>query len=205
MIAKLTGIIADIEEDNITLDVGGVGYLVYIPNNSFFSSDIGESQSLYIQTIVREDAISLYGFRSSAEKQIFNLLISVPGVGAKIALVMLSQLTPSDLSQAILFEDIKTLKSINGIGVKVAQRLVNELKDKITKITTIPNLATDKKGIMKESSSINEAIEALLGLGYSKFEIIKVLDKIQAETKEDLGSEQLIKQFLMYMAQGLGN
>jgi Holliday junction DNA helicase RuvA len=165
----------------------------------------GENLSLYIQTIVREDAINLYGFKNSSEKQLFNLLISVQGVGAKVALQMMSQLSSTDIAQAILFEDIKTLKSINGVGAKVAQRLVVELKDKITKIENIPsNLNSKKVSSAAQNSNISEAMTALLGLGYGRSEITKVLDKIQENNLQPLSSEELIKEFLVYMAQGLG-
>ncbi|MCL2567644.1 MAG: Holliday junction branch migration protein RuvA [Alphaproteobacteria bacterium] len=204
MIAKLIGIIDSVEDDGITLNVNGVGYLVYTPNGYALSMNAGENLSLYIQTIVREDAINLYGFKNSAEKQLFNLLISVQGVGAKVALQMMSQLSSNDIAQAILFEDIKTLKSINGVGAKVAQRLVVELKDKITKIENIPN-AIDSKNIFSihQNANTNDAITALLGLGYTKAEIMKVIDKIQENSSASLSSEELIKEFLVYMAQGL--
>lgn len=211
MISKLIGIIDEIEEDNITMNVNGVGYLVFIPNGSFFGESTTEVKSLHIQTLVKEDAINLYGFKDLSQKQLFNILIGVQGVGAKIALLMLSKLSPQDLQQAIMFEDINTLKSINGIGAKVAQRLVTELKDKMSKVSlgnTIVgeiNLPSNSKGKMAPNTSMLDAILALEGLGYSKFEITKVLSKIQKDASKDLTSEELIKEYLVRVAQGLGN
>ncbi|MDR2008262.1 MAG: Holliday junction branch migration protein RuvA [Alphaproteobacteria bacterium] len=201
MIAKLSGIVDTSEEEGIILNVNGVGYLVYTPCR--FSD--GEQCSVHIQTIVREDAINLYGFKTIQEKKLFNLLISVQGIGAKVAMQMMSQLSASEIAKAILFEDVKTLKSVNGVGEKVAQRLLVELKTKITKIETIPNFGEAKKAaIIQENSNTEDAITALLGLGYSKIEIMKTIQIIQESKGADLASEELIKEFLVYMAQGLG-
>lgn len=210
MISKLSGKIEDIEEDSITMNVNGVGYLVYIPNASFYGESSEEVKSIYIQTIVKEDAINLYGFKSTQQKQLFNLLISVQGVGAKIALLIISKLSPQDLQQAILFEDLSVLKSINGIGAKVAQRLITELKDKISKLSFLPVSDVDLGKIenntsIASSSNVIDAISALEGLGYSKFEITKGITKIQKNSNKELSTEELIKEYLVYVAQGLGN
>lgn len=210
MISKLIGIIDEIEEDSITLNVNGVGYLVYIPNGSFLGESTSETRSLYIQTLVKEDAINLYGFKDLAQKQLFNLLISVQGVGAKIALLMISKLSPADLQQAIMFEDINVLKSINGIGAKVAQRLITELKDKMSKISLAGSNGIEVNSSVPNKDKLNntnalDAILALEGLGYSKFEITKVISKIQQEISTELTTEELIKEYLVRAAQGLGN
>lgn len=209
MISKLIGIIDEIEEDSITMNVSGVGYLVYIPNSTFFGESTTEIKSLYIQTLVKEDSINLYGFKALGQKKLFNILISVQGVGAKIALLMISKLSPQDFQQAIMFEDINLLKSINGIGAKVAQRLVTELKDKISKVSFDSIGGEDSVTLQNKNTSNKtdalDAIIALEGLGYSKFEITKVLSKIQNASAKDLTSEELIKEYLMHVAQGMGN
>ncbi len=207
MISKLTGTIEDIEEDSITINVNGVGYLVHIPSGIVSVENPECVKSIYIQTIVKEDAINLYGFTNYTQKQLFNLLISVQGVGAKIALLIISRITPEDLQQAILCEDLNILKSINGIGAKVAQRLITELKDKIAKISflRVPNANSQATMSSTLNNNFFDAIIALEGLGYNKFEISKGLAKIQKSKNTELSTEELIKEYLMYIAQGLGN
>ena len=202
MFAKLKGIIDTIEEDSITLDVSGVGYLVFVPTNLMVDRSIGEPITLHIQTIVKEDMIGLYGFDSDISKKLFNLLITVQGVGAKIALVILSRLSFDKIQQAIMFEDVNTLKTIPGIGIKVAQRLCNELKDKITKIS-ISSVASVsiKHNISAKSNAVADAISVLQGLGYLPFEINKAIMALAIDNEEN--PEIIIKAVLQFFAQGM--
>jgi Holliday junction DNA helicase RuvA len=201
MFAKLKGRVDYIEEGNLTLDVNGVGYEVFVPTSLMQELSLEQEVNLHVQTLVKEDAIALYGFKDANQKKLFNLLITVQGVGAKIALVILSKMSFQTLQQAIMFEDINTLKTIPGIGIKVAQRLCNELKDKITKISSLNIPQGEVVSVNKSSNQIQDAIMALQGLGYSTFEINKAIAKIN--TTEDASSENIIKDVLQYFAKGM--
>ncbi len=206
MIAKLNGVVDGLEEDNLTIDINGVGYLVGVPASLSSTLKLGDSISLYIQTIVKEDAINLYGFKDLSQRKAFNLLLEVQGVGAKIALLMLSKLSIEDLQKAIMFEDINTLKSVNGVGIKVAQRIINELKGKVLKVLNIPEKFPYIAGSIGNTNggvNFNEAAVVLEGLGYSKFEINKVIEKVRVTIMEDSSTEAVIKECLHYIAKGL--
>ena len=208
MFAKLKGIVDTIEEDSIVLDVQGVGYLVYIPQSLTALYQENDSVCLFIQTIVKEDAINLYGFNSLSNKKLFNLLITVQGVGPKIALLMLSKMSLADLQKSILLEDVVHLKSIPGVGLKVAQRLINELKDKISHIEGVSNSSlllksTSASSINLGNPLIKEVVSALQGLGYSTIEINKAMDFVNTSMQEDITSEELLKLTLQYFAKGL--
>ena len=135
MIALLTGLIAHKSPDHIVLDVQGVGYRVHIPFSTYYElPEEGGTATLHIHTSVREDAILLYGFRTRLEKSFFQLLISVSGVGPKLARDILSNIQPGMLAQALTHGDLQKLSTIPGIGKKTAERLVLELKDKVGKL-----------------------------------------------------------------------
>ena len=158
--------------------------------------ELGEKVKIYTHYHVREDNISLYGFNSNEELKMFELLLQVSGVGAKTAIAMLSNITPSKFALAIISNDLKTLTKIPGIGNKSAQRMVLELKDKLKTETAIDqNEETDIE--TDNSESLNEATQALQILGYNKNEITKVFDKF--ETKK-LSTEEIIKNALKLLA-----
>ncbi len=200
MYTKLKGIIEDIEEGSTTLMVNGVGYLIFVPQNVALRIKNGEEKTLYIQTIVKEDSISLYGFLDIDTKNLFNLLITVQGVGPRIGMAILSTLSPRDIAKAIAFEDSATLKQIPGIGLKVAQRLTNELKDKITKLNISSNLSLDKsqaKFIKAPSSNIKEATAVLQGMGFGSLEINNAINAMEDVDKKTT-PEDIIKFALKY-------
>ncbi len=185
MIAYLNGLILDKDEKSVIVLAQNIGYKVTVNTDFLSRAKIDEKTQLFIHTAVREDDISLYGFRKKEELTFYQQLISVSGIGPKMAMDILS--TPIHMTkQAILSSDISLLTSIKGLGKKTAERLILELKNKV-----VPSSQDLEAGM---TSSFNEeAVDALVGLGYEKFHVIKSLSKIPAEIKE---TEEIIKAFL---------
>ena len=178
MIAKLRGIIDQIGEDYVIIDVSGVGYLVYCSSKVINKlSTKGQLDEILIQTIVREDQITLYGFKEENEKYWFDLLLKVQGVGAKTAIKGLSIMTPEELEMAILSEDKTLLTRIPGIGNKGALRICSELKDKTL------NISIQSMSKPKQNSNIQDLISGLIGLGYGHHEAYEVISKLSNDDK----------------------
>ena len=178
MIAKLRGIIDQMGEDYVIIDVSGVGYLVFCPSKVLNKlSPKGQLDEVLIETIVREDQITLYGFNEEKEKYWFGLLLKVQGVGAKTALKGLSIMTPEELEMAILSDDKTSLTRIPGIGNKGALRICSELKDKTLNISNLDNKNS------KENNNIQDLISGLIGLGYGHHEAYEVISKLSNEDK----------------------
>jgi Holliday junction DNA helicase RuvA len=178
MIAKLRGVIDQIGEDYIIIDVSGVGYLVYCSSKVINKlSTKGQLDEILIQTIVREDQITLYGFKEENEKYWFDLLLKVQGVGAKTAIKGLSIMTPEELEMAILSEDKTLLTRIPGIGNKGALRICSELKDKTL------NISIQSMSKPKQNSNIQDLISGLIGLGYGHHEAYEVISKLSNDDK----------------------
>tara|TARA_B110000438_G_scaffold176879_1_gene169033 strand:+ start:501 stop:1097 length:597 start_codon:yes stop_codon:yes gene_type:complete len=178
MIAKLRGIIDQMGEDYVIIDVSGVGYLVFCPSKVLNKlSPKGQLDEILIETIVREDQITLYGFNEEKEKYWFGLLLKVQGVGAKTALKGLSIMTPEELEMAILSDDKTSLTRIPGIGNKGAIRICSELKDKTLNISNLDNKNS------KENNNIQDLISGLIGLGYGHHEAYEVISKLSNEDK----------------------
>ena len=193
MIALLTGTIAYKTPDHIILDVNGVGYRVMIPFSTYYELPEEGTVSLHIHTSVREDAIQLYGFRTRLEKTFFQLLISVSGVGPKLARDILSNIQPAALSQALMLSDIHKLSTIPGIGKKTAERLILELKDKVGKLDISSLPASEARGIPAEDV-IGDVTSALMNLGYKEPQVRKALGGLDASS--GAGVEELLKQAL---------
>jgi len=199
MIALLTGIIAHKGPDTVIMDVGGVGYRVQIPFSTYFDlPEEGGKITLHIHTNVKEDAINLYGFRSAAEKSFFQLLLTVSGVGPKLARDILSNCQVEELALALVRGDIARLSSIPGIGKKTAERLVLELKDKVTKLDITLQAKTGPATVA--SNGIRDDVaSALVNLGYKELQVNKVLndlvspDGASMETVLKLALKQLMK------------
>ncbi len=199
MIAKLRGIIDTIGEDFCIVDVNGVGYLVYASAKTLAKLSRGAEASLRIETVVREDSISLFGFFDAWEKEWFLTLTKVQGVGAKVCLSILSALSPSQLSQAIAAQDKTSFTRANGVGPKLAARIVTELKDKIVTIPLSAETNDFAKGMdmdaneetanyednltaMAENPNLMEdAISALVNLGYQRLEAYRAVNKAMAD------------------------
>jgi len=165
MIAQLRGTLADKRPNQVLVDVGGVGYLVHIPVSTFYAlGDLHSNVTLLIHTQVREDAISLYGFLSSREKHLFELLISASGVGPVLALKILSGMSVDDLVPAVRSGDIIRLTRIPGVGKKTAERMVVELRDKLSAMET-PESARQPA---VTTGAAGDVLSALLNLGYDQ-------------------------------------
>ena len=190
MFAYIKGSLEEKSNRYVVIDVGGIGYKIFMSDAAI--QNIGEKGSIvkvHTYYYVREDNISLYGFISKEELTMFELLLSVSGIGAKTAIAMLSNIEPSKFAIAVITNDVNTIKKIPGIGPKSAQRIILELKDKLKTEQAITE-KEDTKVIMMSSENINEAIEALMILGYNKKEIEKVYDKLDTN---NLSTEELIK------------
>lgn len=191
MIALLTGKFIYKTPTHIIIDCGGVGYEVHISLNTFIAIQALEHGTLFTYFKVSEDAQTLYGFAEAAEKQIFIQLLSVSGVGAATARMMLSSLKPQEVQQAILMGNIKLLESIKGIGKKTAERIVLELKDKVGKDAAIPAISSSSYNTVHQ-----DALEALAALGINRIMAEQTLKKVVAGMAENPTVEELIKQVL---------
>ena len=196
MIAYLKGNIVTKSEEYIILEVQGIGYKVYMSKMSI--DELGESKEVKVYTYlkIREDDISLFGFCTNEELHMFELLISVGGIGAKSAIAILSNITPSRFALAVITNDVNTLKKLPGIGAKTAQRIILELKDKIKTEEAIEmQNNTEIENKAQKEEDIEELIQALQVLGYRRYEINKILSKVKAENLEER-----IKEALQYLA-----
>ncbi len=185
MIGKLKGIIDSYGEDYVILDVQGVGYQVHCSSRTLQAlPSAGGAATLSIETYVREDQIKLFGFRSDLEREWFRLLQTVQGVGAKVALAVLSTLPPSDLANAIALRDKTAVARTPGVGPKVAERIVSELKDKA------PAVAIEERSAPQP---VADAISALLNLGYGQPQAAAAIAAAARQAGEGAATAQLIK------------
>ena len=173
MITHIQGRLVEKNPTNVVIDCNGVGYMLHISLHTFSQIPDGEHLKLYTHLQVKEDAHTLYGFASSAEREIFRLLISVSGIGAGIARTMLSSLTPKQIREGIASNDVTLIQSVKGIGAKTAQRVILDLKDKILKIYDLDEVSAPQGNTNK-----NEALSALEVLGFVKKQAERVVDKI---------------------------
>jgi holliday junction DNA helicase RuvA len=188
MIGFLSGSIISVKPTKLLLDVNGVGYLVNISINTFENISDKKNISLHIYTSVKEDSITLFGFYSETEKEMFELLISVSGIGPKLALSVLSGIQVDDLKKAIEAGDISRIIAIPGVGRKTAERVVLELRSKVDKITE-----TESKGISYSIKS--EAVSALTTLGYNYKQAENAVREVLSSAK-NISLEELIKKAL---------
>jgi Holliday junction DNA helicase RuvA len=202
MIASLTGRLAFKAPTYLILDVHGVGYEVYIPLSTYYGlPNLSESISLSVHTHVREDAIQLFGFLTSQEKDAFVLLTSVSGVGPKLALSVLSALPVSNLVSAIQSGDVEKLTMVPGIGNKSASRLVLELKDKIGKL--YPDLAPVSDSPRQGQDAIfDDALSALVNLGYRPQDAKEALKQVKKSNAEAIVLKDMIRESLKELARG---
>lgn len=193
MLAYINGKIEIKTNEYVIADVGGIGYKIFMSESSLAELELGSNKKIFTYMKVREDDISLYGFLNNEELLTFELLISVGGVGAKTAIGILSNIVPSSFALAVISNDVNTLKKLPGIGAKTAQRIILELKDKMKSESAISQTDEEIKTAVKLGSKVEDAMEALLVLGYNRKEIEKSLEKI--DTKE-LDVEGIIKEGL---------
>ena len=199
MYAYIKGSLEEKLKDSIVVETGGIGYKIYVSEQTMEKlGELGEKVKIYTHYHVREDNISLYGFLSNEELKMFELLIQVSGIGAKTAIVMLSNISPSEFAIAVISNDIKTLTKIPGVGSKSAQRIVLELKDKLKTEDAISknteDLPTDNT---VDNEKVEEATQALQILGYNKGEVKKVIEKLKVK---DLSIEDIIKHALKQLS-----
>lgn len=197
MLAYIKGELAIKARGYIVIDVGGLGYKVFMSELAMENvGKIGDVIKVHTYYRVMEDDISIFGFNTAEELRLFELLISVSGVGAKTAITMLGTVEPSDFAIAIISNDINTLKKLPGIGAKTAQRIVLELKDKLKKEQQIEELSiassksVEIKNAIQKDSKVEEAFTALQVLGYSSKEIEKAMETID---KQNMSLEEIIK------------
>ncbi|MGL5681881.1 MAG: Holliday junction branch migration protein RuvA [Marinifilaceae bacterium] len=192
MFEYIQGNLTDITPTYAVIDCVGVGYLINISVNTYSAISAESKTKLFIHQIIREDANLLYGFASLDERAMFRLLISISGIGANTACVMLSSMTVGDIVAAIQTENVNAIKSVKGIGLKTAQRVVIELKDKIMTLSAMPSTMASAVAI---NGNKDEALAALVMLGFVKAQASKVLDKL-AKDDASASVEELIKRAL---------
>jgi Holliday junction DNA helicase RuvA len=201
VIAKLSGRLDSMDKDSLIINVGGVGYLVFCSSRTIESLDSeNEIATLYIETHVREDHIHLYGFAEPIEKQWFNLLTKVQGVGAKVGLGLLGTLSPSQLHNAVISQDTEILGRANGVGPRLASRILSELKGKITELPTPdPDNSIDLKET--ENGLIADAVSALMNLGYRRSDAFSAISAVSRQLGENASMEALIRSGLKELSE----
>jgi holliday junction DNA helicase RuvA len=196
MIASLQGILTFKSPGHITVEVHGIGYRVFIPLSTFYDlADEGSSVSLNIFTAVREDAIHLYGFRTPEEKNLFELLLSVNGIGPKLGINLLSGIASADFIRAVFTEDRQTLTKIPGVGKKMAERIILELRDRVIKLAP-GQIQEEVKPESSLDAVLEDALSALVNLGYKKSYARSVLDQIVDASAQQWNLEGILKEAL---------
>lgn len=190
MITHIQGKLTEKNPTDVVIDCNGVGYLLNISMHTYSQIPDTENLRLYTHLQVKEDSHTLFGFSSLAEREIFRLLISVSGIGASTARIMLSSLTPKQVREGIASENVTLIQSVKGIGLKTAQRVIIELKDKVLKVYDI-----DDAAYIASNTNKDEALSALEVLGFAKKPAEKAIDKI-INTHPEATVETLIKEAL---------
>ena len=201
MIATLNGKLIIKELNYVVVECGGVGIKCFVTQNTHSTvGNIGDNVFLYTYLVVREDALDLYGFSDNSELEVFKLITSVSGVGSKIGLAILSEFTADKIMLYIASGDAKSLTAASGVGIKLAQRIVLELKDKVGSVS-LGDASIDVKSVgnATANSSSKEAIEALVSLGYTQSEASLAVGRLD----QSLDTNELIKQALKSLARGL--
>ena len=201
MIAYLSGKLLEKHANTAIVDVGGVGYEVSIPLSTFYElGEVGSDISLRIYTHVREDAIQLYGFNTRRERDLYLKLISVQGVGAKSGISMLSGMSADEIIAALRSNDLARLKSIPGVGLKTAERLVVELRDKVGELSdAVSGLDATSRTILPRDAVFEDALSALVNLGYQKQAAEKALNAAASEGTE-ITVQKLLRRGLQILA-----
>ncbi len=191
MIARLTGRLDATAADTCVIDVGGVGYLVFASARTLAGlGAAGAATTLHIETQVREDAIQLFGFARADERDWFRLLLSVQGVGGRVALAILSVLAPDDLHHAVAAKDTASIARANGVGPKLAGRIVNELKDKTGSVALSPGVAAP---VATPGSAVADALSALANLGFRPADASRAVSEAVAEVGEEVPVGELVR------------
>ena len=198
MISYIKGELTEVFEDTVVGETNGIGYNIRVPGSVLDRlPSVGSSVRIYTYLYVKEDAMNLFGFLSRDDLSVFKLLLNVSGIGPKGALAILSTIGPDDLRFAVLSEDVKTISSAPGIGAKTAKRLIIELKDKLKLAEVFETALANKEKASSENDVLlarNEAVEALVALGYASAQAMKAVQ--QVENAEEKDSEQILKEAL---------
>lgn len=187
MFEYIKGTVVTLKPSHIVLEANSVGYFITISLNTYTQLHGKENILLYLHQVIREDAHLLYGFATETERELFRMLISVNGIGSNTAIMMFSSLSPDEIRSAILNENVNLLKSVKGIGIKTAQRVIIDLKDKVGKLTGTEQIIATANNTLRD-----EALSALIMLGFAKKPAEKELDKILAKNP-NLSVENVIK------------
>lgn len=202
MYSYIKGELAEVNTDHIVIDVGGIGYMIYIPAQSLnYLPGIGEILKVHTYLYMREDAMILYGFLTKDDLEMFKLLITVSGIGPKGGLAVLSTLSSDDLRFAVLSGDSKAISKAPGIGSKTAQRVIIDLKDKLSLEDAFEKKLeheNEKINVSSNSQVKNDAVMALNALGYSSTESLKAVSKV--EITDDMDVEDVLKAALKHMS-----
>jgi len=201
MIAMLKGLVDQVGDDWVIIDVNGVGYLVACSTRTLGRLHVGAAIRLHVDTWVREDAILLYGFVETAERDWFRLLTTVQGVGAKVGLALLSVATPEQILRAIAAQDKAVLTQASGVGPKLAQRILSELKDKVGGLALGANtvVATAAAG----NNALEDAVSALVNLGYRRIDAFEAAGAVLEELGETAQETQIIRAALKRLGKDL--
>ena len=202
MIARISGMLAYKSVQAITLDVHGIGYRVFVPLTTFYElPETGQAITLHIHTHVKEDAINLFGFHTLEERNMFQVMISVSGIGPRLAMNILSGINVADLVDAITGGNLRRLLSIPGVGRKMAERLVLELKDKVLKLDRGQAAPRDRVVPRSPEEAVKEdALSALINLGYKNATARDVIEKIMKDTTEIPALDLLLKSALQQLS-----
>lgn len=200
MISYIRGLLAELSEDGAVVESGGIGYLIHIPGSVLGGlPQVGTEIVLYTYFQVREDAMSLYGFLNRQDRDMFKQLIGVNGIGPKAALGILSALSPHELRLAIISGDAKAISKAPGVGAKSAQRVILDLKDRISAKDYVSQQSPEAAAVsLHISGSAQEAVDALTALGYSGTEASRAVELV--EVTEDMTSEDVLKASLKHLS-----
>lgn len=201
MIAMLSGKIAYKGISHIVVDVSGVGYRVFIPLTTFYVlPEAGETVSLHIHTSVKEDAIHLFGFYTQQERELFQLMISVSGIGPKIAMGILSGISAQELLEAISGGHVSKLITVPGVGRKMAERLILELKEKVIKKMAAESIPMSDSRKNLSDAMREDVLSALVNLGYKQTAAKDAIDKVASDLQGEPAMDQLLKKSLKILA-----
>lgn len=200
MFALITGKLAAKSANEVIVDVGGLGYQVFIPLSTFYElPEKGDSVTFHVHTHVKEDAIQLFGFQTSEEKTIFQLMIQVSGIGPKLAINVLSGISAPELVRAVAGGDLARLVAVPGIGKKTAERVILELRDKFAKLAQEQS-AGPAQAAATDEEVIHDALSALVNLGYKEPFARKALDMVRESLDGELSIEELLKRALKLLS-----
>ena len=201
MIARLKGVVDSVDDGGAVIDVNGVGYLVSASSRTLRDLAVGQPATVLVETIVREDAIALYGFLETAERDWFRILTTVQGVGARVGLSILSTLSPDEIARAIAAQDRATLSRPAGVGPKLAARLATELKDKAAAFGVAPAPRAADAPAVPAAGSINEdAVSALVNLDYKRVEAFGAVARVTQRLGEGATFDAVVRAGLQELA-----